>query len=306
MDAVLAGWHPLGYARGQGLVGPAEAGPFPTALGNCDFGGDRCSTLTRELHSGLHCNCRVKRKVALHRMPRVAVMLLLIGILLVQARPCAAMQMPSAAARFAVPVLCTDNQLAAHTKARGTAVIVDTSGLILTAAHVILEAKLYCTLTVLVPNDEWSRASKFYVFTVEQCSADQLLDIAACRITPLDRLKDWSFLRGAHIRTQGSKPSAFATITGFTGWGWFPTVLRGQILPPQLYHTQEGCYCDVAVNVETHEGMSGSPIVDENGEVIGVVTLAGTGKFRGISFGTSMANAVVFLRKHGWSGGIGR
>jgi S1-C subfamily serine protease len=233
-------------------------------------------------------------------------MVLLNGFLLGNARPYGEAQMPSLAPRFAVPVLCTDNQLAAHTKARGTAVIVDASGLILTAAHVILEAKLYCTLTVLVPNDEWSRASKFYAFTVQQCSADQLLDIATCRITPLDRLKDWSFLRAANLRMQGWTPNAFARITGFTGWGWFPTVLRGQILPPQLYHTHEGCYCDVAVNVETHEGMSGSPIVDEGGEVIGVITLAGTGRFRGVSFGTSMANAVGFLRKHGWSGVIGR
>jgi len=239
-----------------------------------------------------------------HWTPRLAEILLLIAFLLAQARPCAAVQMPSAAPRFAVPILCTDNQHAAHTKARGTAVVVDASGVILTAAHVVLEAKLYCTLTALIPNEEWSRASKFYAFAVQQCSTDSLLDIAVCRITPLDRLKDWSFLRVANIRTQGWKPAASATITGFTGWGWFPTVLRGQLLPPQLYHTREGCYCDVAVSVETHEGMSGGPIVDEGGAVIGIVTLAGTGKFRGISFGTSMANALGFLRKHGWSGAI--
>ena len=98
--------------------------------------------------------------------------MLLVGFWLVTALTCAAAQAQTAAARFAVPVLCTDNQLAAHTKARGTAVIVDASGLILTAAHVILEAKLYCTLTVLVPNDEWSRASTFHAFAVQQCSAD--------------------------------------------------------------------------------------------------------------------------------------
>lgn len=235
-------------------------------------------------------------------VPRVAVMLLVSGLWPGNARLCAAAQGQSPAARFAVPVLCTDNQLAAHTKARGTAVVIDASGLILTAAHVILDANLYCTLTVLIPSDDWSRASKFYPFAVQQCAADQLLDIAVCRITPLDKLKDWGFLRTASLRMQGWTPSAFATITGFTGWGWFPTVLRGQLLPPQLYHTHEGCYCDVAVNVETHEGMSGSPIVDDSGEVIGVVTLAGTGKFRGMSFGTSMANALGFLRKHGWSG----
>jgi len=232
-------------------------------------------------------------------------LLLLDGLLLGSADPYSAAQVPSVAARFAVPVLCTNNQLAAHTKARGTAVIIDASGVILTAAHVVLEAELYCTLTVLVPNDDWSRAAKFYALVVQQCSADPLLDIAVCRITPLDRLKDWGFLRVAQLHTGGWKPGAFATITGFTGWGWFPTVLRGQLLAPQLYHTHEGCYCDVAVSVEAYEGMSGSPIVDESGDVIGVVTLAGTGKFRGISFGTSMTNAAGFLRKHGWNG-LGR
>ena len=232
---------------------------------------------------------------------RLAALAVLNAFLLGNARPGAAAERAATAPRFAVPILCTDNQHAAHTRSHGTAVIVDASGVILTAAHVILEAQLDCTLTVLAPNDEWSRASKFYGFAVQQCSADQLLDIAICRITPLDRLKDWSFLRPANLRTHGWMAGASATITGFTGWGWFPTVLRGQLLPPQLYHTQEGCYCDLAVNVETHAGMSGSPIVDESGDVIGVVTLAGTGKFRGVSFGTSMANAVAFLRKHGWN-----
>ena len=211
---------------------------------------------------------------------------------------CAAAPIPGSAPRFAVPVLCTDNMLAAHTRARGTAVIVDARGVILTAAHVVVGADVYCTLTVLAPNDEWNRASKFYAFAVQQCSADPFLDLAVCRITPLDKLKNSSFLREAPIRTQGWKPGTAATVTGFTGWGWFPTVLRGQLLPPQMYHTHEGCYCDVAIAVETHQGMSGSPIVDEGGNVIGVITLAGTGKFRGMSFGTSLANAAGFLRKH--------
>ena len=235
-------------------------------------------------------------------LPQFAALLLLNGLLLGNASPYSAAQATTAAPRFAVPILCTDNQHAAHTKARGTAVILDARGMVVTAAHVILEAQLDCTLTVLVPNDEWSRASKFYAFAVQQCSADQLLDIAVCHITALDRLKDWSFLRAAQIRARGWKAGSLATITGFTGWGWFPTVMRGQILPPQLYHTHEGCYCDVAVSVETHQGMSGSPIVDDGGSVIGVVTLAGTGKFRGASFGTSLANAVGLLRKSGWSG----
>ncbi len=236
--------------------------------------------------------------------PKIAVILSLVLVCLIKAEA-SAVSTP-AAARFAVPILCTENQLAARTKARGTAVIVDASGVILTAAHVILEAKMYCTLTVLVPNDEWSRASKFYAFAVQQCSADRLLDIAACRIKPLDTLRDWSFVRAARIQTRGWKAGAVTTITGFTGWGWFPTVLRGQLLPPQLYRTRDGCYCEIAVDVVTHEGMSGSPMVNQDGEVIGLVTLAGTGKFRGLSFGTSTASAAAFLRKYGLGSALAR
>ena len=210
------------------------------------------------------------------------------------------------AARFAVPILCTENQLSPRTKARGTGVVVDASGVILTAAHVILEAKPDCILTVLVPNDEWSRATKFYSFAVQQCSTDRLLDIAACRIKPLDTLRDWSFVRAAMIETRGWKADDTTTITGFTGWGWFPTVVRGKLQSPQLYRTRDGCYCELAVDAVTHEGMSGSPMVDENGHVVGLITLSGTGKFRGLSFGTSTASATAFLRKSGLGGSLAR
>ncbi len=245
------------------------------------------------------------RWVRLRWTPNVSVILSLALVCLAAAARSSAVQMPPAA-RFAVPILCTENQLAARTKARGTGVIVDASGIILTAAHVILEAKLDCTLTVLVPNDEWSRASKFYTFSVQQCSADRLLDIAACHIKPLDTLRDWSFVRVARIQTRGWKPGSIATITGFTGWGWFPTMAQGTLLSAQIYRTPEGCYCELAVGAPTHEGMSGSPMVNEDGEVIGLVTLAGTGKFRGLSFGTSTASAAGFLRKYGLGGALVR
>ncbi len=229
---------------------------------------------------------------------KIAVILSLVLVCLVKAEHSSA-DSPPAAARFAVPILCTENQLAASTRARGTGVIVDASGVILTAAHVILEAKIFCTLTVLVPNDEWTRATKFYSFSIQQCSADRLLDIAACRIKPLDPLRDWSFVRAAKIETRGWKAGAVTTTTGFTGWGWFPIVVRGHLLPPQLYRTRDGCYCELAVDVITHEGMSGSPMLNEDGEVIGLITLSGSGKFRGLSFGTGMASAAPFLRSYG-------
>ena len=205
----------------------------------------------------------------------------------------------ASAARFAVPVLCTQNPVA-RTKARGTAIVVDLSGIMVTAAHVVLDSQSSCTLTLLVPNDEWSRATRFHPFSVEPCVTSQLLDIALCRIHPSESTRDWSYLQAARIRMQSPRPDSLLTITGFTGWGIFPTVKQGSFVSPQqLYRRQDGCYCDFAVDTVTFEGMSGSPLVTSAGEVVGLITTAGTGKFRGISFGTSFERAAAFLRKAG-------
>src|SRR5215470_3539895 len=59
------------------------------------------------------------------------------------------------ASRSAVPLLCTETQ-AARTRVRGTGVIADSGGTLLTAAHVIQQAHSNCTLSVLIPDDEWS------------------------------------------------------------------------------------------------------------------------------------------------------
>ena len=45
--------------------------------------------------------------------------------------------------------------------------------------------------------------------------------------------------------------------------------------------------------------MSGGPIVTAQGEVLGILTLAGSGKFRGISFGASFEEAAAFLKAQG-------
>jgi Trypsin-like peptidase domain len=99
---------------------------------------------------------------------------------------------------------------------------------------------------------------------------------------------------------QVAAPQSLVTIPGFTGWSLFPTVVRGRIASPRLfYRRQDGCYCDFAVDTVTYDGMSGSPLVTEQGDVIGLITTAGTGKFRGLSFGTTFEGAAAFLRKAG-------
>ena len=204
------------------------------------------------------------------------------------------------APRFALPVLCTENP-SARTKVRGTAVVLDTRGIILTAAHVVAEIHPSCALTVLVPNDDWSRALGFHAFSVRDCSANEPLDLALCHIRPIENTADWSYLRAATAEMRTPLPGSNVGITGFTGWGMSPTVVSGRIVPPaQIYRRQDGCYCDFAVSVTSHAGMSGSPILTNDGKVSGIVTTAGTGKFRGITFGTTLERAANFLNEAGF------
>ena len=91
---------------------------------------------------------------------------------------------PTDALRSAVPILCTENRMAAHTRVRGTGVIVDSGGSLITAAHVIAWAREDCTLSVLVPDREWRRVREMHTFFVYDCKVDQPLDLAACRLRP--------------------------------------------------------------------------------------------------------------------------
>jgi len=211
-----------------------------------------------------------------------------------------ASELPAVAPRFAVPILCTDSQLGARTRTRGTAVIVSSTGIIVTAAHVVSGSQPPCKLTAVIPNAEWSRASAFRPFLLESCSTNELLDIALCHIQPIGTGGEWSWVQAARVRIEIPPAESLITITGFTGWGFFPTVVRARMISPrQRYRRQDGCYCDFAVDAVTHEGMSGSPLVTEEGDVIGLITTAGSGKFRGISFGTTFEGAAAFLRKAG-------
>jgi hypothetical protein len=51
--------------------------------------------------------------------------------------------------------------------------------------------------------------------------------------------------------------------------------------------------------------MSGSPVISSEGEVLGILTLAGNGKFRGLSFGVSFEEAKIFLAAEGVIASVG-
>jgi S1-C subfamily serine protease len=203
------------------------------------------------------------------------------------------------ALRAAVPLLCTENNRAAHTRVRGSGVIADSGGTLLTAAHVILQARFDCTLSVMIPDEEWVHAGRLRAFLVGDCHLNQPLDLAVCRIHPAENSRDWGYLRAAPIRLRPALSGEPVWVTAFTGWGLLPLTRSGHVTGRQDYQRQDGCHCDFATDIPAVEGMSGSPVISRDGEVLGILTLAGKEKFRGLSFGVSFEEAKSFLRAEG-------
>jgi S1-C subfamily serine protease len=201
--------------------------------------------------------------------------------------------------RAAVPILCTETRLAGRTRVRGTGIIADSGGTLITAAHVIEEARPNCTLSVMVPDEEWSRFRELHAFLIQACEIHRVLDLAVCRVRPLGSSRDWGYIRAAAIQPRSALPGETISITAFTGFGLVPLMRRGHITARQNFQRGDGCHCDFAIDISTEEGMSGSPVTSAQGEVLGILTLAGGGKFRNLSFGTSFEEAAMFLRAEG-------
>jgi len=206
---------------------------------------------------------------------------------------------PPPALRAAVPLLCTENYRAARTRVRGSGVIADSGGTLLTAAHIILQARSGCTLSVMVPDQDWIHLGRLRAFLVGDCHLNQPLDLAVCRIHPAENSRDWGYLRGARIGSRPAKSGEPVWVTAFTGWGVLPLTRNGHITGRQNYQRQDGCRCDFATDITAVEGMSGSPVISSDGEVLGILTLAGNGRFRGLSFGVSFQEARSFLAAEG-------
>ena len=201
--------------------------------------------------------------------------------------------------RSAVPLLCTEDHPAARTRVRGTGVIADSGGSLITAAHVIQQARSNCTLSVMIPDDEWNRFRQLHAFLITGCRFFLPLDVAICRMRPADNRRDWGYVRPARIRARLPVTGEPVSITAFTGWGLSPLVRAGHVQGRNIYQRQDGCYCDFAVDIPAAEGMSGSPVISSQNEVLGILTLSGGGKFRGLSFGASLEEAIVFLKQEG-------
>ena len=78
-----------------------------------------------------------------------------------------------------------------------------------------------------------------------------------------------------------------------------PAILAVFSWPLCMTSVRMDCYCNFATDISAVEGMSGSPVISAQGEVLGIVTLAGKGKFRGISFGASVQHSSDCLRAEG-------
>jgi len=201
--------------------------------------------------------------------------------------------------RAAVPLLCTEMNMALRTRLRGTGLIADSAGTLLTAAHIIVQAGSNCLLSVMIPDDEWARAGHLRRFLLAGCRANLILDLAVCRVRPADDQRDWGYLRGAPIRFRPVVPGEGVWVTSFTGWALVPLTRSGRLTGRQDYRRQDGCLCDFATDIAAVEGMSGSPVISNDGEVLGILTQAGRGKFHGTSFGVSLDEARTFLVNQG-------
>ena len=64
-----------------------------------------------------------------------------------------------------------------------------------------------------------------------------------------------------------------------------------------------GRICDglgfLGIRLEEKRNANNSPVISAQGEVLGILTLAGSGKFRGLSFGASFEEAAGFLKAQG-------
>lgn len=203
------------------------------------------------------------------------------------------------ALRAAVPLLCTENIAAFRTFVRGTGLIADSGGTLLTAAHVILQAHFNCTLSVMIPDDEWIQVGHLRRFLLTRCHLNELLDLAVCRLQPADNPRDLGYIRAAPLRFRQVMPGELVSVTGFTGWVLAPLTRTGRITGQEDYRRQDGCRCDFATNIVAVEGMSGSPVISPQGEVLGIITQAGRGRFHGTSFGVSFEDARSFLIAEG-------
>ena len=203
------------------------------------------------------------------------------------------------AIRAAVPLLCTENAPAIRTYIRGTGFIANSGGTLMTAAHVILEARFNCTLSVMVPDDEWIHAGHLRRFLLVRCHLNELFDLAVCRIQPADNPRDLGYVRAAPLRTRPIAIGEPVSVAGFAGWVVAPLTYAGRIIGQEDYRRQDGCRCDFSTNIVVVEGMSGSPVIASNGEVLGIITQAGKGKFKGLSFGVTFEEARSFLVAEG-------
>jgi S1-C subfamily serine protease len=195
--------------------------------------------------------------------------------------------------------LCTENAAAIRTYVRGTGFIANSGGTLMTAAHVILEARSNCTLSVMIPDDEWIHAGHLRRFLLVRCHLNQMLDLAVCRIQPADNPRDLGYIRAAPLRTRPVANGEPVSVTGFAGWVVAPLTRAGRIMGQEDYRRQDGCRCDFSTNIVVVEGMSGSPVIAGNGEVLGIITQAGKGRFKDLSFGVTFEEARSFLIAEG-------
>lgn len=213
--------------------------------------------------------------------------------------------------RSVVPVLCGkfdgSGQFGAQ-QIEGTGFFVDDQGHFLTAGHVIRDLKviapqqpLPCVPAIDIPIDGWNREaakfqSRWFKFTEADCVINDTLDLAVCKpILPIPFQIYPLFLKDT--KPSDGFPVAF---TGFPLGNPEPLSSRCNIATYRAASDAEGSR-ELVLDKGSWPGASGSPIYDEDGNVLAIMLQRGISDGVGISVGRPSHFIIKFLRDDGIS-----
>jgi hypothetical protein len=181
----------------------------------------------------------------------------------------------------------------------GTAIMVDTHGVFITAWHVMDDLlnnspwKNACVPAITFPVGGWKRADTevnwFAILT--NCQVTKLLDVVVCQ-TIFDLSKQGVSFKTGTISTEQPLDGTAIFFTGFPLQATDPVTSVGTIAG----FVADGGYTTLMIDKNAWPGASGSPIYLADGKtIVGMILKTGTGDAAGLSFGISGAKLTEIL-----------
>ncbi|ETV69696.1 hypothetical protein, variant [Aphanomyces astaci] len=159
----------------------------------------------------------------------------------------------------------------------GSGFLIDPSGLVVTNAHVVAHVSRHSSITVTLENGQKYEATVHSFDTKADLALVQLNDPPATKLPTVAigtsssvRAGEWVIALGSPLSLQNSVSAGIISATA----------RRGSELGFAPSHRTEFLQTDAAINV----GNSGGPLVNLDGQVIGINTMKVAGGISGISF----------------------